>query len=730
MPVPVNPVNPIERKEKRKISLSGLILIAFLLGTLTGLFFGESAAVLQIIGRVFFQLLQMTILPYITFSLIANLGGLSPATAKAITARTGWVLGVSWLVVLLLVLAGSLALPALESASFFSTSDVTPPESADLLGLFIPANPFRALSNNFVPAVVLFSIALGVALMGIEGKQAVLDQLRVIAKALARISGTVAKLTPIGVFGVTASAAGTLRLEDLGRIQAYLILLIGSAVLLVFWILPMALSLLTSLRYRDILGRLSDAMIVAFSTDSIFIALPLISEAAASLLEKSPKDSREKTQSFDVVLPVIFSFPHAGKLLLLLFVVFAAWFSGNPLAAFKFPPFALAGLFTLFGSSSGAILFLLDFLRIPADLFQLNVVTSLLTGRIASACGVMHLFAVALLSTVSLRETRLKMNRLLRLMAGSSVLLIFFLTATHVYLRFSLRGAYEKDKLISAMKPILPTAPAVVHRDGFSRPLETGGTSSRLEDIRSRGVLRVGYHPDALPFSYFSSSGQLVGLDVEMAHLLARELGVRLEFFPVSLDVLPSQLSRHQIDVAMASIPGNTDLFDKIRLVEPHLEVRLAIVVPDYRRGEFDSVEAIRRMKDVRIGVSGGTYFAEKLRETFPNLEVVTLRSQREFFEKNGADVLLVSAEGGSAWTLLFPAYSVVVPSPTKVFQPLSYAVSKDNVELGEFLSHWVLLKKAGGTLDRLRDHWILGKGAGDRGPRWSILRNVLGFNW
>jgi Na+/H+-dicarboxylate symporter len=119
------------RGEKRKISLSGLILITFLLGLATGLFFGESAAILEIVGRVFFQLLQMTILPYITFSLISNLGGLSPAAAKAITARTGWVLGLSWVVVLLLILAGSLALPELESASFFSTSDVTRPESSD-----------------------------------------------------------------------------------------------------------------------------------------------------------------------------------------------------------------------------------------------------------------------------------------------------------------------------------------------------------------------------------------------------------------------------------------------------------------------------------------------------------------------------------------------------------------------------------------------------------------------
>ena len=48
-----------------------------------------------------------------------------------------------------------------------------------------------------------------------------------------------------------------------------------------------------------------------------------------------------------------------------------------------------------------------------------------------------------------------------------------------------------------------------------------------------RGVLRVGYLPDALPYAFFNGQGHLVGLDVELAHHLARELGVRLELRPI-----------------------------------------------------------------------------------------------------------------------------------------------------------------------------------------------------
>jgi hypothetical protein len=32
------------------------------------------------------------------------------------------------------------------------------------------------------------------------------------------------------------------------------------------------------------------------------------------------------------------------------------------------------------------------------------------------------------------------------------------------------------------------------------------------------------------------------------------------------------------------------------------------------------------------------------------------------------------------------------------------------------------------GTIDRGRDYWVLGRGAEATGPRWSIIRNVLGW--
>ena len=80
-----------------------------------------------------------------------------------------------------------LTFPTLETATFFSTTLLERRPPFDFVDLYIPANPFYSLANNVVPAVVLFSIVLGVAVIGLERKAVLLDLLHVVsARALAR----------------------------------------------------------------------------------------------------------------------------------------------------------------------------------------------------------------------------------------------------------------------------------------------------------------------------------------------------------------------------------------------------------------------------------------------------------------------------------------------------------------------------------------------------------------
>ena len=98
------------------------------------------------------------------------------------------------------------------------------------------------------------------------------------------------------------------------------------------------------------------------------------------------------------------------------------------------------------------------------------------------------------------------------------------------------------------------------------------------------------------------------------------------------------------------------------------------------------------------------------------------------FFDgrRGHADALVLPAERASAWSLMYPAYSVVVPGPEQIHIPLAYPIGRRDQPLAAFVNTWIGLKRKDGTLDAVYKHWILGQDAASVEPRWSIIRNVL----
>jgi hypothetical protein len=87
---------------------------------------------------------------------------------------------------------------------------------------------------------------------------------------------------------------------------------------------------------------------------------------------------------------------------------------------------------------------------------------------------------------------------------------------------------------------------------------------------------------------------------------------------------------------------------------------------------------------------------------------------------------VVYSAEGGSAWTLLYPDYAVAVPQPLAIKLPTGYPLPQHDTQWQRYVSQWIMLKQKDSTVDSLFDHWINGAGAADLTPRWSIIRDVL----
>jgi ABC-type amino acid transport substrate-binding protein len=320
-------------------------------------------------------------------------------------------------------------------------------------------------------------------------------------------------------------------------------------------------------------------------------------------------------------------------------------------------------------------------------------------------------------------------KKLLTYVFISLVLTAAAIIGAGVFLKLSFKNTYTKDNVIAGMQLLHDPLPATVHTE-VPWPLPVPDPQqSRLDTIRKRGIIRVGYHGDALPFAFFNGAGHLVGLDIDMAHSLARALGVELEFVPFEYQTLSRQLQESHFDIAMSGVPLVPEYLEEVSFSHTYLDLTWAFAVRDYRTREFAKLESIKQMDDLTIGVATTrSFFVSGLQELFPSAKIVILKSFREFFEKQKVEVdaILISAEAGSAWTLLYPRYQVVVLKPTSYSAPLAYPVAGGDQELLNYVNSWIDINKKDGTIQELYDYWILGQGAVERQPRWSIIRDVL----
>ena len=108
----------------KKLSLSSQVLIGVISGVFLGIFFGEKVSWLSIPGDIFVGLLQMTVLPYIMFTLIVNIGRLSLETGKKIIKYGLIFLFLLLVIGMIYLLILPLAFPKWGSGSFYSSDFV------------------------------------------------------------------------------------------------------------------------------------------------------------------------------------------------------------------------------------------------------------------------------------------------------------------------------------------------------------------------------------------------------------------------------------------------------------------------------------------------------------------------------------------------------------------------------------------------------------------------------
>jgi len=718
----------------RRLSTSTWILIGLGLGALCGILFGELMKPLGVVGDAYVKFTQITVLPYILLSLIHGVGSLRRDTARRLATRGLPVILLFWIVIIAIYLIVTVAFPPRTAATFYDPNRFPGAETPSFDWMsYIPSNPFASLADGMVPAVVVFSLCVGVALIGVSRKQGFLNGVDFVNGLLGRVNNaTFVYASPFGIFAIMANTVGTLSADNFLGVLVYFVTYVAAVALVIACALPLLTRVFTGLGYGQLFSELKAPLLLGFTTGSAFITLPQLGQAVRRLLEARGAPADEAKEVTDTIVPVAYALPLTGKLAVFLFIPFSAWFAGVTLDLQQYAVLVFGGVLSLFGSMTGTVEFLLAQLGLPAASINVFLATGSLVSNIYGLVepATMGMFSVVAGAAV-LGIARLHVRRALTYAVVTLVVVLAGTAGVAVLLRPLGDTGATSYQTLQRMR-VEPAVEGVVYTTkgevpGAARPV---AGDSVLARVQRTGVLRVGYAPTAFPFSYFNRDRQLVGFDVQRAYDLAAMLACsRVEFVPVDRQYFATDLASGLVDIVMGAVVVTPDLYERADFTDVYLTLHAAVVAPDAQAATYESREAVAALRGKRIAVEEGSYYAGLLRLVVPNFTVVELDDPIDFFTEPGvADVLFTSAEEGSAYTLMYPRYEAVAPELPHPQLYLAYPVAKDQYEWTGFLNNWLAMERASGLQRDEYDYWVLGKNAVPRRPRWCVVRDVFGW--
>jgi Na+/H+-dicarboxylate symporter len=318
----------------KKISLTGWILIAIIIGIITGYMVHTSgsptlitrfAAEIRLLTKIFLFLVQMIIAPLIFSTLVVGIAKLGDLKT---VGRVGgkaflWFICASLVSLFLGMVLVNFLQPGksihLTSDQIVHAKNMAEATQEFTLEGFVdhvfPRSVVEAMANNSILQLVVFSIFFGVATaaVGEKGKP-VIRALEAVAHIILKMVGYVMGFAPFGVFGAMAAIIATNGLEVFSFYGSYLLYFTIGIILLWLILLGVGLLILRG-RLPALVKRIAQPLLIAFSTTSSEAVFPKLTDE----LEKF--GCREEIVSF--ILPLGYSFNLDGSMMYMTFASIA-----------------------------------------------------------------------------------------------------------------------------------------------------------------------------------------------------------------------------------------------------------------------------------------------------------------------------------------------------------------------------------------------------------------------
>jgi polar amino acid transport system substrate-binding protein len=247
---------------------------------------------------------------------------------------------------------------------------------------------------------------------------------------------------------------------------------------------------------------------------------------------------------------------------------------------------------------------------------------------------------------------------------------------------------------------ILPAASPEASAAASEAPAAGGVT---LDSIKAKGELVVATNAEYPPFEMLEGE-KFVGIDMEVAQIIADKLGVKLKLDNMSFDAVLAAVPSGKCDLGMSSLSITEDRAKVMDFSDPYMETSIKMIV-----AKDSAIATLDDLVGKKIGVQLGTLADTTVASFVEGAEVSRMNKDSD------ALMELINGKVDAVMTDSAPAQALVEKNADKVKlvdEPLSsdklaIATKKGNAELIAFVNSVLKDMQADGSFQKIVEKYI-----------------------
>ena len=230
-------------------------------------------------------------------------------------------------------------------------------------------------------------------------------------------------------------------------------------------------------------------------------------------------------------------------------------------------------------------------------------------------------------------------------------------------------------------------------------------SAQTVADIKKKGEITVGMLVDFPPYGTMNTSNQPDGYDADVAKLLAKDLGVKLNLVPVTGPNRIPFLLTNKLDLLVASLAITPERAKQVQFSNPYAAATIVLY-----GNKKANIKAPADLKGKRVGVARASTQDVALTAIAPEGTEI-----RRFDDDASGMQALISGQVDAIGASTTVAAQIAKRVPANTFedkfilrqQQMGVAMRPDQAELLKTVNDFVAKNTANGELNKLYQKWL-----------------------